>query len=37
MNSFINTVVVEEGKFTTPDIGGQATTKEFTDAIIDKL
>ena len=29
--------VVEEGKFTTPDIGGQATTKEFTDAIIDKL
>ena len=29
--------VIEEGKFTTPDIGGQATTKEFTDAIIDKL
>ena len=29
--------VVEEGKYTTPDIGGQATKKEFIDAIIDKL
>jgi len=29
--------VVEEGKIVTPDIGGTATTTEFTQAIIEKL
>ena len=29
--------VVEEGKVVTPDIGGQASTTEFTQAIIEKL
>lgn len=29
--------VVEEGKMTTPDIGGHASTTEFTQAIIEKL
>ena len=29
--------VVEEGKIVTPDIGGSATTTEFTQAIIEKL
>ena len=29
--------VVEEGKTVTPDIGGQASTTEFTQAIIEKL
>ena len=29
--------VVEEGKIVTPDIGGHASTTEFTQAIIAKL
>ena len=29
--------VVEEGKVVTPDIGGSASTQEFTEAIIGKL
>ena len=29
--------VLEEGKYKTGDLGGKANTKEFTDAIIDKL
>lgn len=29
--------VVEEGKIVTCDIGGHASTKEFTQAIIDRL
>jgi isocitrate dehydrogenase (NAD+) len=29
--------VLEEGKHVTRDLGGQADTKEFTDAVIDKL
>ena len=29
--------VVEEGKIVTRDIGGHASTKEFTQAIIDRL
>ena len=29
--------VVEEGKTVTPDIGGTASTQEFTQAIIDRL
>ena len=29
--------VVEEGIMITPDIGGNATTEQFTDAIIRKL
>ncbi|CCE62796.1 hypothetical protein TPHA_0D01560 [Tetrapisispora phaffii CBS 4417] len=29
--------VIEEGKTTTKDIGGNASTTEFTDAVIDKL
>lgn len=29
--------VIEEGKYTTKDIGGTASTTEFTDAVIEKL
>lgn len=36
IDSAVNTVI-KEGKFTTPDIGGNATTKEFTSAVINKL